>query len=109
MCEREKRQNRIVSKDNKILQTKYDELLSENSELQQSKKKIDTVANNKGKEHNSVLAENIELRDYIQRSGHLVDVQNTVKEVTEVGKRQQDRKLKRRRLKEVYGLQKPLT
>lgn len=85
----------LLSKDNKILQTTYDELLSENSKLQQSKKKIDTVVNNKeNKEHNTVLAENIELRDYIHRSGYLVDVRNTGKEVTEVGKRQQDRKLK---------------
>jgi hypothetical protein len=84
----------LLSKENESLKTRYNDLWTEIVKLQESERKTDTILNNKEKEYNTVLDENRELRDYIERSGCLVEVKNTGKEITEVGKRQQDRKLK---------------
>ena len=83
-----------LSKENIDLKTRCEDLSTEIGMLKESNMKTDQVLKEKEKECDTILDENKELRHYIEESGFFMGVENAGKEITEVGKRQQHRKLK---------------
>lgn len=83
-----------LAKENVYLKDQRTVISEELATIQQSKRNTEQDLDNIKNEHERVLKENEELRDYIDKIGSPNDCRNTGKVMPDVGKRQQDRKLK---------------
>ena len=84
-----------LSKENESLKEKCTLLSEELAALQQSKRNTGQDLCSIQHDHTKVLKENEDLRDYIDKIGILDNSKNTGKIISDVGKRQQDQKLKK--------------
>lgn len=83
----------VLSNKNEVLNKRCDELLTKIGTLNEKQIKSSQVLNTKEREYNTILKENEALGKYLEKVGLFVNFKNSGKDIAELGKKQQHRKL----------------
>ena len=83
----------VLSIENERINKRYEELLTEIRALNHHQREANQALNSKEKEYDSILRENKALSDYLEKVGIFVNFKNSGKEIPELGKKHQQRKL----------------
>ena len=83
----------MLSIENERINKRCEELIKEVTALNYHNRETNLALNNKEKEYVSILKENKALSDYLEKVGIFVSFKNSGKEIPELGKKQQQRKL----------------